>query len=99
MQRVPPILKGDLERYGYSVGCKQCEHTRVYGSGKPGIQHNEACRQRISDAMGATEAGEARLERNQLRIGRGVAEYIEHQDKMDPEFRRMIDMEWNLLFH
>ncbi len=51
------INRSDLEAYGYTVGCPQCQHTQAYGASKPGGNHTAACRGRLLEAMKAGEVG------------------------------------------
>ncbi len=75
------INKSDLEAYEYTVGCPQCDYIRRYGKPRQGGQHNNACRERILRAIGASDAGKARLEQHEERTNRSIAERIEYEDK------------------
>ena len=75
------INREDLEEHGYDGECTQCKHILKYGKTKRGQQHSAQCRQRIVEAMGKTEAGKRRLEINEERITRTMAEQLELQMK------------------
>ena len=75
------INKSDLETHGYTANCQQCEHTRRYGTSKPGGNHTAACRKRLSEAIGGSEVGRQRIEAYDDRLNRAMAEQIEHADK------------------
>ena len=67
----------DLERYGYTVGCRRCGLMR---EGRParGIRHALACRARVEEAMRA--AGDARLQQARQRQDEELARRIEAAD-------------------
>ena len=68
-----------LETYGTTDGCAPCSHIRAFRETKPGLQHAEICRKRITEAMAATDLGASRLERFEARVGRARASRIEIQ--------------------
>ena len=74
------ITKYLLEQYGTTADCPQCEHIQAFGEHKGGLQHSEKCRARIVKAMQETVEGNARLQRTDERINRGIAKRIETQD-------------------
>ncbi len=78
------INKSDLEAYGYTQGCKQCEHIERNGKAKGGMQHNLACRTRIIEAIGQTEAGKQRIAEYDERTDAAIAERVEKEDKKLP---------------
>ena len=41
------ITMGTLREFGYTDGCRQCDHIRAFGEVKGGIPHGERCRTRI----------------------------------------------------
>ena len=53
------INKADLEEHGYTEDCPQCTHTRRYGKPRAGGAHTDACRERLTTAIGQSEAGQA----------------------------------------
>ena len=63
---IPPrrvyIRQAELDAHGYTAGCDACAAIRE-GRARAGINHSEHCRKRITDAMKATSAGQARLDR------------------------------------
>jgi hypothetical protein len=75
-----------LEEFGTTDGCPQCMHIRSFKEMKPGIAHSEACRKRIVEEMKLTAAGAARVERQELRTNRALAEHVEAGDR-DPADR------------
>ena len=55
------MLPKDLEMFGYSPGCKNCQ-SYVKGTNLSStVQHSEACRQRIMFEIAKTEVGRARI--------------------------------------
>ena len=51
MPRRMRITKAHLTKYGFTKGCKLCDQIKVYGERQTGMQHTEACRSRIMEAM------------------------------------------------
>ena len=51
--------KRDLEKYGYTHGCRGCENQR--SGGKVPMNHNEECRKRVEEKL--TEAEDPMIER------------------------------------
>ena len=44
------ILRRDLDEHGFIVGCRMCDHLRVYGQRRSGdCAHSEACRDRMTE--------------------------------------------------
>ena len=70
-----------VEGFGTTDGCPQCMHIRSFQETKPGIAHTEACRKRIVEEMKVTIAGAARVERQELRTNRALAERVEAADR------------------
>ena len=60
------IRQSDLETHGYTAGCEACAAIRE-GRSRAGINHNEHCRQRVTEALRETTSGRARLERETQR--------------------------------
>ncbi len=63
-----------LREHGSTQGCPQCDHVRAFQETKSGIQHSDACRRRIMEAMATTAEGRMQLERYEGRLDRAVAE-------------------------
>ena len=68
----------DLERYGYTVGCRRCSLMRE-GQPARGIRHIPACRARIEEAM--IEVGDERLQQTRLRQDEEIARRVEEADR------------------
>ncbi len=52
----------DIDRFGATAGCPQCDHMIQYGEARRGITHSDPCRARISASLMATPDGRMRLE-------------------------------------
>ena len=64
------LLKKDLEKFGYTPGCRGCD-TRRPGRNLPEwmlANHNEQCRQRLEEALRKDPAGQSRIDRANDRI-------------------------------
>ena len=75
------VMRGDVERFGPSEGCKACEHIR---SGKPGKSkhaHSESCRERITAKL---------VEENSTRV---EAYMMRHAEKEKNRPKRRIEEE------
>ena len=89
-ERIPvrafKIMKRYLENpnVGYTPGCEQCEYIRRHGSGRPGITHNETCRERVMARMAETEEGREIVEATEQRITRALADHVERHAQADP---------------
>ena len=70
-----------LDEFGTTDGCPQCMHIRSFRETKSGIAHSEACRKRIVEAMGRTDEGAARIQRQELKTTRALAERVEAADR------------------
>ena len=58
------IRQKDLDDFGYTAGCKRCDHIIAYGSAsanKTSINHSDACRARLMGEIEKTPAGRARI--------------------------------------
>ena len=55
------INKSDLEQYGYTDGCPQCDYINKYGNPRPGATHSDSCRTRLIKEISSTEAGQQRM--------------------------------------
>jgi hypothetical protein len=56
---------GDLERHGFTAGCRRCILMRE-GRRAQGVKHLDACRNRVEQAM--RDAGDVRLDRAERRV-------------------------------
>ncbi len=81
MPRRLKITLKTLEDYGTTDGCAQCAHIRAFREATPGLGHSGPCRRRIVEAMTATDAGMARLGRQEERVDRAIASRIEAADQ------------------
>ncbi len=77
------INRSDLIAHGYTEGCEQCKFVEENHKSKGGLQHTEACRKRILEAISQSEAGRARLAEYDERVNRNIAERIEAQVNKD----------------
>lgn len=75
------IDRKDLEEHGYDSSCPQCKHILKYGKAQRGQTHSAHCRTGILEAMSKTESGQRRIEANDERINRAMAEQVEHGDR------------------
>ncbi len=64
------ITMKTLREHGTTDGCPQCVHVRAFGEAKSGLIHSEPCRKRILEAMSATPAGAARIQKQKVRAER-----------------------------
>ena len=58
----------DFDRYGFTRGCKRCEHDKKYGPNRRKTNHSESCRDRIEAELAKTPQGQARIEKARARI-------------------------------
>ena len=65
----------DLTEHGYTERCPQCRHIEAVGRPRPGGTHSAACRKRILEAIGQSDAGKQRLDDHEARLGRAMLEY------------------------
>ena len=79
--RAMRINKKDLDKYGYTVECRQCRHIEEYGVIKQGTTHSDGCRLRLVDAMKQDPVDCQRVEKFDERINRNIAERIRHADQ------------------
>ncbi len=75
------VDRTDPEEHGYDGSCRQCKHLLKYGKAQRGQTHSGHCRTRIIEAMSKTESGQRRIEANEERITRTMAEQVEHSDR------------------
>jgi hypothetical protein len=65
----------DLVDHGYTEGCPQCRHIEAVGRPRPGGTHSAACRKRILEAIGQSDAGKQRLTDHEASLDRAMVEY------------------------
>ena len=70
------IQKGDLQKFGFTVGCPGC---RAANRGLPAVGHNEECRRRIQEEL--EKAGDTRIERESARANKYFGELLDESDK------------------
>ena len=70
-----------LRDHGTTDGCQQCTHVRAFDEAKPGLGHSDACRKRLLEAMASTAEGAARIQRDETRLNRVLAEHVEAGDR------------------
>ena len=70
------IDRKDLEEHGYDGNCSQCKHILEYGKAQRGQTHSAHCRKRLVEAMRKTERGQRRIEANEERVNRTMAEQV-----------------------
>ena len=75
------INKDDLDQYGYTEGCIQCNVMRRTGKAAPGRVHTASCRSRIIEAIGQTDAGKHRIAQYDERLTEAMARHIERADR------------------
>ena len=61
------INQSDLDNYGYTDRCPQCEHAKKYSKIRQGGNHSNACRAWITECIRDTEAGRRRLKEQEFR--------------------------------
>ena len=86
--RRTPILRADLEAYGYTEGCPRCDHASRYGYGRTGRNHSEQCRSRIYEDMLSSERGRLRISKMgqaQLELMTKFQELLERQKALQSQ--------------
>ena len=78
------ITDGILRKYGYTHGCTQCEHITRHGGARPGLQHDDKCRQRIMDDMAKDPWGQQRLAELEQRVDRALADFVQDSHEARP---------------
>ena len=73
------IRQEDLDRHGYTKGCKRCQNILVYGPKSSTVPHTDECRDRIMAEFAKTEQGRVRLARMNERADRFIAEHMRQQ--------------------
>ncbi len=87
------ITMGTLRDFGYTDGCRQCDHIRAFGEVKGGVPHGERCRTRIVKAMEETEKGIAKIKEVNERLDRALLRQVPAQAAVpldrppDPQYR------------
>ncbi len=67
--------------WGFTMGCPQCDWTRLHGERRAGMAHSKACRDRIMEVLGSTEAGRRQLEETEERVDRALTERVRYDDE------------------
>ena len=75
------INQSDLDNYGYTDRCPQCEHANKYGKIRAGGNHSDACRARITECLRDTVAGRRRQNEQEFREARSAVDRDEHLDR------------------
>ena len=75
------IKKSDLDAYGFTQGCRRCDHDLAYGYGRSSMGHSDACRNRIMKRLAETAAGRMRIEACTERMDRHLADVVERADR------------------
>ena len=78
------IRQADLDTYGYTQGCKRCQHILVYGANKGTMPHSDVCRARIMEEMSKHATGRARLEKLNERTDKYLAEHLRKNAEGEP---------------
>ncbi len=73
-----------LKDFGYTDGCRQCDHIRAFGEVRGGLPHSERCRARIVKAMGETEKGMVKLKEVNDRLDKALMEHVPAQAAEPP---------------
>ena len=60
---VRPHIHFISQPYGFTRGCKRCEHDKKYGPKRCKTNHSEACCDRIESELAKIPEGQARIER------------------------------------
>ena len=70
------ITTKDLVQFGYTAGCRACDHMVRHSTrkGPPGVPHSQACRARIRAGLEGTEEGRRRVQRSDERADRHMAD-------------------------
>ncbi len=74
------INPSDLLKHGYTEGCPQCRHIGQVRKPRPGHQHSNACRARVIEAIGGSDAGKARIADHTERLDRATVEFSHPPD-------------------
>ena len=71
------IFQADLNKFGYTAGCKQCTHMREQGGAKNGLVHDDRCRARIMAEHAKSPEGQARLAKHEDAVNEALAKRLE----------------------
>ncbi len=74
------INPADVERFGTTPGCTQCDNIARWGKPRAGTTHNDTCRARMSAELQKTPEGRMRLEAHEERLNSRMARVIEEAD-------------------
>ena len=66
----------DLDRFGFTAGCPQCDHIVQYNRARPGANHSELCQERIVKLLATTEDGARRIADMNTKIDKAVVDGI-----------------------
>ena len=72
-QRRRYVLKSDIHRFGGTEGCQACPALTLHGTGKAGLPHTDACRDRIGILLEEEVDGAIRMEEYRSRTTAEVA--------------------------
>ena len=75
------IQRDDLERFGYTAGCRRCVLTRE-GKSAHGIRHTAVCRERIVGRL--RDEGSARIKNHDVKVDEYIAERMEASVSKEP---------------
>jgi len=78
------ITREDLEKYGYTQGCKGCIHSRLR---RPARVHTDECRRRIEEKIKAEEEGNLRRARQEAAEHRQTEYIAKELERRDNERR------------
>ena len=71
------INPSDLDQFGFTTGCTQCQHVMDHGRPRAGITHSDTCRARIQAELMNTPEGRMRLEAHEEKINERMARHVE----------------------
>ena len=78
--RLLRINRADLDAFGLTEGCPQCDHVAQHGPTRLGTAHSDRCRSRIMAELSKTAAGRARIEGHEEVINERLAQRVEAAD-------------------
>ena len=76
--RRPTITTRDLEKYGFTPGCRACERKRRGELAK--TRHSVVCRSRVEEKMNQDEQGKATLDATKQKFAKFTARLIEKEE-------------------
>ena len=77
------IRQADLGEFGYTRGCKRCEHIIMHGPNKGTMPHSAECRAHIMAKLEKTDHGRARIEKLTARENRFLMEHACRHEEAD----------------